>query len=309
MALQIENFSGTILEKEPLKNHTTWKVGGAARFMAFVKDEADLKEVVIYCKNNNVPFYVLGNGSNVLFGDDGYDGVIIKTNRGLKEKTPIRYGEKDVLLYFGAGNMISELLTFSVRHGLSGIEFLVGIPATFGGVLKMNAGAFNCEIKDFVEWINFFSPKEGFFTKIREELSYSYRCLNIPKEHIILGGAVRLERKEKKVILELIRKYMGKKKETQPLDLPSCGSVFKNPVGDYAGRIIDELGLKGLQVGGARISEKHGNFIINTGNATAKDILTLMEMVKQKIWLKKKIVLEEEVVIIKQNTTIRTLIK
>lgn len=303
--LKINNFSGSIMENEQLCKHTTWKIGGVAKYLALASDENDVKRVVSYCIENTIPYCVIGNGSNILFSDDGFDGVVIKTAEGLKAKTVLSFGDESVITYFGAGNIVSELLNFSVRYGLSGLEFLAGIPATFGGILKMNAGAFNTEIKDIVEWINIYSPKEDFVTKRKNDLVFRYRMLELANDCIILGGALRLKKDSPELIQKRIAENQLKKKESQPINLFTCGSVFKNPPGDYAGRIIDEMGLKGLQVGGARISEKHANFIVNTGNATAKDVLTLIEMVKQKVWLKKQLLLEEEVVIINKNKGVK----
>ncbi|GAB4442815.1 MAG: UDP-N-acetylmuramate dehydrogenase [bacterium] len=298
----IDNFKGELKKDEKMSNHTTWKVGGVAKYLALPYDEVDVELAVSYCLKESIRYCIIGNGSNVLFTDDNFDGMVIKTTGGLKEKKTLFYQNDTVISYFSAGNMMGDILNFSLRHGLAGLEFLSGIPATFGGVLKMNAGAFNSEIKDIIEWINFYSPEVGFISKRRNELSFSYRRLDVPKDWIILGGAVRLTKDKREAIQERINNNLKKRKETQPLNEPTCGSVFKNPKGDYAGRIIEELGLKGFQVGGAKISEKHANFIVNTGRATAKDILTLIEMIKQKVWLKKELLLEEEVVIMNKNT-------
>jgi len=299
--LKINNFSGIIAENECLCNHTTWRIGGVARYLALTSDENDVKRVISYCVENEIPYCVIGNGSNVLFPDEGFDGVVIKTSNGLKQKVPLLFDKESVISYFGAGNKVGEILNFSIRYGLSGFEFLAGIPATFGGLLKMNGGAFNNEIKDLIEWVNIFSLRDGFVTKNKNELIFHYRMLELPDDCVILGGAVRLKKDSPQSVQNKISDNHTKKRESQPINLPTCGSVFKNPQGEFAGRIIDELGLKGLQVGGARISEKHANFIVNTGRATAKDVLTLIEMVKQKVWLKRRLILEEEVVIINKN--------
>ncbi len=300
-SLKIEGFRGEIREKEPLNNHTTWKVGGVAKYLFSPTDFKDLELAVLYCVKNAIPYVMLGNGSNVLFPDEGFDGIVIKTTGGLKERCIIKNEGDGAILYFGAGNLVGEIINFTVRNGLSGIEFLAGIPASFGGVLKMNAGAFNSEIMQFVEWINFFSETDGFVTMEKKYLQYGYRKLETQNGYIISGAAVKLIKDTPEKIMERIKGYHSRKTATQPLNEPTCGSVFKNPAGDYAGRIIEELGLKGFQVGGAKVSEKHANFIVNTGKATAKDILTLIETIKQKVWLKKQLVLEEEVVIINKN--------
>jgi len=188
---------------------------------------------------------------------------------------------------------------------LEGMEFISGIPGCVGGLLKMNAGAFGNEISNLVEWINVYSPYTGSLSLKREDLKFSYRKLELSDDFVILGAGFCLKRGNKIAMKNKIEEYLQLRKEKQPLGQPSCGSVFKNPKEGPAGKIIEEVGLKGYQVGGARISDIHANFIINTGNATAKDILTLIELIKQRVWIKKGITLEEEVVQIGIKKTIR----
>lgn len=299
--MKIEGFNGQILEKEKLKYHCTWKVGGVADYLVIPKDVFDIERVVSYCIKNSLFYYVIGNGSNILFPDEGIQGVVIKIANSLKEKVIVKYGKEFSNVYFGAGNYANEAISFTIKAGMSGLEFLAGIPASFGGILKMNAGAFNTEIMQLVEFINIYSYQNGFMTIGKQDLDYAYRRLSLPKDSVILGGMVKLMNSTAKAVQEKVLANHEKRRATQPLNANTCGSVFKNPSGDYAGRIIEELGLKGFQVGGAKISEKHANFIENTGNASAKDMLTLIEMIKQKVWLKKQLVLEEEVVIINKN--------
>ncbi len=292
--LEIEGFEGQILENEPLYLHNTWKIGGMAKYLVFPSDEKDLEKVMAYAIKNSIPWYIIGNGSNILFPDDGIDGILIKMTKGFKNKAVIRHGEGKSIVFFGAGIISSEALYFLLKMELSGLEFIAGIPGSMGGMLKMNAGAFGKEIKDNLVWINVYSIKDGFLTIEKENLDFQYRKLKISDDYIITGGAFLLEHSKSDIIKKNIENFQKLRKERQPVGQPSCGSVFKNPEGVPAGKLIEEVGLKGFQVGGARVSDVHANFIINTGSATAKDILTLIELIKQKVWLKKGIMLEEE---------------
>lgn len=303
--LDIEGFEGQILVDEPLSSHCTWKIGGVAKLVIFPNDEKDLKLVFEYAKKNSMSCYIIGNGSNVLFPDDGIDGVVIKMNRGFKNKCLIAYDGNDVIAYFGAGVLASELISYLVKMELEGLEFISGIPGCIGGLLKMNAGAFGSEIGNFVEWINVYNHDNGTITLKKKDLRFSYRKLELSDDFIILGGAFCLKKGNKFTIKERIENYQKIRREKQPYGQPSCGSVFKNPKEGPAGKIIEEVGLKGFQVGGARVSDIHANFIINTGNATSKDVLTLIELIKQKVWIKKGITLEEEVIQIGIKKTIK----
>ncbi|MCX7770339.1 MAG: UDP-N-acetylmuramate dehydrogenase [Proteobacteria bacterium] len=295
--LEIDGFEGQVLENEPLSNHCTWKIGGTAKYIVFPNDEKELELILDFAIKNNILWYVIGNGSNILFPDEGIDGIVIKMNRGFKNKCCISYkNREDVVVYLSAGLLVSEALSFLIKMELEGLEFISGIPGCIGGLLKMNAGAFGKEIGNFVEWVNIYNPCAGTITLKKEDLKFSYRKLELSEDFVILGGAFLLKKGDKEKIKSKIEEYQKIRKERQPLGLASCGSVFKNPKEGPAGKIIEELGLKGFQVGGARISDIHANFIVNTGNATAKDVLTLIELIKQKVWLKRGINLEEEVV-------------
>lgn len=302
---EIEGFDGQILENESLSSHCTWKIGGVAKYIAFPQDEKDLELVLDMAKKNDMPWYVVGNCSNILFPDDGIDGIVIKMNRGFKNKGCVRYDGGDVITYFGAGVTSWEVISYLVKMELEGLEFISGIPGCVGGLLKMNAGAFGDEVGNFVEWINVYNPYSGAFTLQRKDLKFTYRKLELSDDLILIGGAFRLRKGSGDYIKRRVDEFQNIRKQKQPLGQASCGSVFKNPKEGPAGKIIEEVGLKGFQVGGARISDVHANFIINTGNATAKDILTLIELIKQKVWIKKGIRLEEEVVQIGIKKTIK----
>lgn len=303
--LEIEGFEGLILENETLSSHCTWKIGGIAKYIVFPNDEKDLELVLEVAKKNNISWYIVGNGSNILFPDDGIDGIVIKINKGFKNKGCVKYDGDDVITYFGAGVTSPEIISYLLKFELEGLEFITGIPGCVGGLLKMNAGAFGNEIGNFVEWINVYNPYSGSITLQKEDLKFIYRKLELSEDLIILGGAFRLKKGSKSSIRKKVEEYQNRRKEKQPLGQASCGSVFKNPKEGPAGKIIEEVGLKGFQVGGARISDIHANFIVNTGDATAKDILTLIEVIKQKVWLKKGIKLEEEFIQIGIKKTIK----
>lgn len=302
--IEIENFEGKIMINEPLANHTTWRIGGNAKYYLIPSDEKDLEIAIEYAKKNGIFWCVIGNGSNVLFPDEGIDGIVLDL-KGLKSKGCINYDREEVIVYFGAGILSGEMIAYIIKMELEGLEFLAGIPGTIGGFLKMNAGAFGSEISKGTLWINLFVQEKGMITLKKDKLDFSYRKLNVPKDSVILGGAFSLRRSSKAEIRNRVENYLNKRRNSQPYGQPSCGSVFKNPPDNYAGKLIEEVGLKGFQVGGARVSEVHANFIVNTGNATSKDILTLIELIKQKVWLKKGIMLEEEIVQINIQKQVR----
>lgn len=301
----IDNFTGKIEKDYTLKELTSWKIGGIAKYVLFPKDVKDIELSVNFAKEKGLPYFIMGKGSNILASDDYFDGVIINLTKGLKERALINFSKDRVNVYLGAGNLTSEILHYGIREEVSGLEFISGIPASLGGLIKMNAGAYGTEMMDVVESINLYSSKDGLYTLSKGELKYGYRNLELPEDVIILGATLNLYRGKERDIKDKITNFLAKRRDTQPLDMPSCGSVFKNPEGDYAGKIIEELGLKGYQVGGARISEKHANFIVNLGSATAKDVLTLIELIKQKAYLKKGIILKEEVVYLNMNNKVR----
>ncbi len=301
----LKSFSGAIEKDASLKELTTWKIGGKAKYLMFPVDHRDMEITAEFIAKEGLCYFIMGRGSNILVSDDYFDGLVINTTKGFKERAIIAYRGDEIYVYLGAGNLSSEVTGFLIREAVTGLEFIAGIPATLGGLLRMNAGAFGSEIMDFVTSVNFFSLSKGFHSLEKDKLCYGYRNFSIENDSVILGAGFRLKRGKEEDIKNKVAEYINKRRATQPLDLPSCGSVFKNPEGDYAGRIIEEIGLKGYQVGGAKISEKHANFIVNTGNATSKDVLTLIELIKQKVYLKKGIVLKEEVIYFNMNNKVK----
>ena len=279
---------------EPMSKHTSFKVGGLAECYIIAENIEEIKEILEISKNNNIPITVLGKGSNILVKDNGIKGIVL--NIGIK-KIEINQGNQTVKI--GAGNQLSEVSQTMMQNNLSGFEELSGIPGTIGGAIRMNAGAHGKEIKDLI--INVTAiDYDGIIRKFsNKECKFEYRNSIFSKEkYIILETEVNLQSGNKEEIQEKIMGYAMWRKEHQPLEYPSAGSTFKRGEDFITAKLIDECGLKGYKVGGAEISTKHAGFIINTGNATAKDILELIEITKQKVYEKfgKEIKLEIEVI-------------
>ncbi|MDO8785960.1 MAG: UDP-N-acetylmuramate dehydrogenase, partial [Syntrophales bacterium] len=272
-------------------------VGGKADAIISPQATEELMRIVSYLRECQVSFIPVGNWTNLIVKDGGYRGAIICL-KGLHEIT-VMAGENDLVsIYAGAGVALSEIVSLSVTEALDGIEFCAGIPGSVGGAVKMNAGAYGSEIKDIVEGVNLLN-KEGEIIKVgRDGLNFAYRKLDLPEGSIITGASFLLKRGKKEAIRERISEICGLRKKKHPLEYRSAGSIFKNPPHITAGQIIDETGLKGVRIGNAKISERHGNFIVNLGHAKASDILALIDTAKEKVLKKNGIVLEVEVVII-----------
>ena len=293
-AFELRNrFSDDLVLSEPLKKHTTYQVGGPATAMFFPKSKEKLQEIVISCNDNGIPFFILGGGSNILVHDDGLDQIVIKLNKCCSDITQM--GSQ---IYAGAGVLVSHLVRFCEEHRLAGLDFMSGIPGTVGGALRMNAGAFVGEIGDRVTEIEVMSQDGQFLTIPVEEAGFGYRRADNLGDKIILGCNLKLDKGNQAVLVEARREYLKERSVKQPLDYGSCGSVFKRPPGDYAGSLIEKAGCKGMKIGGAMVSPKHANFIINYQNATARDIFQLIQKVQGIVYHKFKIWLELEVKLI-----------
>lgn len=282
----------------PMKTHTTFQVGGEAEAFYNATDLKGLAEVVAYLVREQIPYWVIGSGSNILVKDEGVEGVVIRLSGSL---AGIQYGPERNTLMGGAGLSIQKLLFTCRDRGLGGLEFLSGIPGTLGGAVAMNAGAFGKEVGERVEAIRVITPAGGLLEREKEDLQFSYRSLQLNKGAIITHVRVKLESVGREAVSERMAGYLRQKKALQPLGYPSAGSVFKNPVGDYAGRLIEGAGLKGKRVAGAMISRRHANFIVNTGGATASDILALMNLVQQEVNRISGIQLEPEIRILGES--------
>lgn len=288
----------------PMSTKTSFRVGGPADVLALPNEARELQRLIIYIRERGLPYFILGRGTNLLVMDGGIRGVVIDL-KGFN-KLEVRDGG---FIYCGAGIPLAKLVYFAMEKSLAGLEFASGIPGSVGGAIVMNAGAAEGEMKDVVEAITLIT-EDGVIKEVKKEsLGFSYRNLSLPKGSIVLGASFKLRAGNKEAIKETIHQLLQTRKTKQPLDLPSAGCIFKNPPSGSAGRVIDEVGLKGLQFGGARVSELHANFIVNNGNATAKDILSLVDDVMEKVYEKRGISLEPEIKIVGEMENKRVRIK
>ena len=281
----------SILIDEPMSRHTTFRVGGPADFFVTPKAKEEVRDVVRICKEAGMPYYIIGNGSNLLVSDAGYRGVIVQI---YKEMNEVKV-EGD-LVKAQAGALLSGIAAKALGAELSGYEFASGIPGTIGGACVMNAGAYGGEMKDVLESVTVLTGEGKIIELGRNELELGYRTSVIAKKgYIVLGAVLKLERGDG----EKIKTYMDELKEKrvtkQPLEYPSAGSTFKRPEGYFAGKLIEDAGLRGFQVGGAQVSEKHCGFVINRDHATAADIMELMRQVQIRVKENSGVDLEPEV--------------
>ncbi len=289
-----KEISGRVEERALMKRYTSFRIGGICELMVFPKNREDLALVVEMCENQGLAWKILGRGSNLLVSDQGVDEVLINLQEGFKG---VESGGKG-LVKAEAGVRLAHLVKLCQDEGLSGLEFCAGIPGTVGGGLKMNAGAEGSEIKKVVTRVEFHRYPEGVYSRRQKELRFEYRSLELREREIILGAEFELRESDPREIRARILEYLRSRRQTQPIQWPSAGSVFKNPPGKYAGKIIEELGLKGHRSGDAQISELHANFIINRGRAKATQVLELIELIREKALREKGIRLETEIEVI-----------
>lgn len=273
---------------------TSFMVGGRADLLVYPENIEDIKETVLYAKKERLDLFILGLGSNLLVGDKGIRGIVINLARGFKGIRLLN----DNMLDCSAGASLGLVVSQSSKFGLKGAEFLSGIPGTLGGAVRMNAGAFGSEMKDIIETVTFMNKEGEIIKRDKESLNFEYRNLNIDDGTIILSATLALESDNEEAIRKRIKDYAKERAIKQPLGSATAGSVFKNPPGDFAGRLIDEAELKGMVIGGAKLSEKHANFIENIGGASAADILALIKIIKDRVFEKSGITLETEVKIV-----------
>ncbi|MDT3693537.1 MAG: UDP-N-acetylmuramate dehydrogenase [Mucispirillum sp.] len=280
-----------IEENVLLKEYTSYKTGGRAKYFAMCYNNDDIRHALKYAYDNNLDYEVIGGGSNLLVSDEGYNGLIIctaKLNRYI-----INYGNN--IIKCGAGINLADLVYYTCSHGLSGMEAMAGIPGTLGGAVKMNAGAYNQEIKDTNIKAALMDKNGSIVIKTNEEIGYGYRLSPGTNGYIVLWAEFLYSRKESEELLKIRKEILAKRKEKQPLHKPSCGSVFKRPEGNYAGTLIEKCGLKGCRIGGAEVSIKHANFILNEDNASSSDIYNLIQHIQKTVYDKTGIKLEPEV--------------
>ena len=278
-------------EQEPLAAHTTFKIGGPAAVFVQPADEAQLCQAVRLCRELAVPCYLLGNGSNILFGDRGYAGAVVSL-AGMKREVR-REGDT---LTAPAGMQLSVLCTAALRAGLTGLEFAYGIPGTVGGAVYMNAGAYGGEMKDVLASVRYLTADGQIVEAPAAELDLGYRHSVFESNGgCILSAAVRLAPGDPEAIAARMDDLMGRRRDKQPLDKPSAGSTFKRPVGAFAGALIEQCGLRGYRHGGAAISEKHCGFVVNLGGATCADVLALCAEVQKIVKEQTGFTLEKEI--------------
>jgi len=291
--LSEKGFRGQLREDEPLNRHCSLKVGGPAEILAIPEDVEDLGVVTATLEKEGLPWIVLGGGTNILFANGVYPGCVILMGKGFSS---IRL-EKEKVLFAGASVPLLSLVARTGEEGLSGLECLSGIPGTVGGAVRMNAGTGSGEISHTLEETQIFADGTIRWVK-RSELDFAYRCSGIREGEVVLGARFRLASSSSGAVREKIRKQALARRKSQPLGVPSAGCWFRNPEGDSAGRLIDKAGMKGATWGGARVSGVHANFLVNSGEATARDFLDLAEKVRQSVFEKFGIRLEEEVRVI-----------
>lgn len=296
-----DSFSGEIRFMEPMKNHTSLRIGGPADVFAFLEDVISLKNMLSVLKENGIPFIPVGGGTNLLVRDGGIEGVVVSL-RGFRRFTVIEEGKEQVMLFIEAGVPLQRLVNFSRENGYSGIEGLVGIPGFVGGAIAGNAGAFGYEIKDVLASATVMYADSRIDRLNTYELSLEYRTSRIPAGTIILSGNMTLRKDVKEDIAKKIDGFMRERREKQPISEWSAGCVFKNPEGipasGGAGKLIDEAGCKGMRIGDVEVSSMHANFFVNKGNANAEDFIRLMDEVRTKVMKVFGIGLEPEIRIV-----------
>lgn len=291
----MKTMSILIQKNIPLKNHTTLQIGGLSQYFVEVRSFSEMKEAMDFSKQNSIPYFILGKGSNLLCTDSGYSGLVI-----LNKIDFSHINEEEGLFHIGAGYSFSLLGVQSARKGWSGLEFASGIPGSVGGAVFMNAGANGKETADSLYSVDFLDDEGNLHCFLKQDLLFSYRTSPFQKlKGAIISATFKLTKCEeaRKAQIEIVN-YRTK---TQPYGDKSAGCIFQNPYPNHAGKLIEEVGLKGFSIGGAKISEKHANFIINSKEASSKDVLDLIKYIKEQVYIKKNIELKSEVRILTNN--------
>ena len=281
---------------EPMSRHTSFRIGGPARRMAFPERGEQLVLLMGFAEDCGARPLVIGNGTNLLAPDRGLDRLVVNTSA----MSWVELGPEPYTIQAEAGVSLARLADFACKQGLTGLEFAHGIPGTLGGAVCMNAGAYDGEMKQVVRSVTLLFPEEGVRTLSCEEMDFGYRhsLLSDRPDGVVLSAVLRLAEGNEEETREKMRSLMARRKASQPLEYPSAGSTFKRPTGYFAGTLIDQCGLKGLTVGGAQVSEKHAGFVINLGGATCADVTELIRKVQDRVWTEKGVRLEPEVKII-----------
>lgn len=299
-----------LLKDVPMSHYTTFRVGGDATYLVNVKSEEMLIKLIKLLRKEGMGYYLLGNGSNLLVSDQGYAGVMIKLGGDFsKTEWTEQAGQSaaggdsaqdaGVICQAGAAVMLTHMAQTAAEQGLAGLEFAYGIPGTVGGAIVMNAGAYGGEMCQIVESVRLLDEDLQIVTLKGDEMAFGYRTSILKKKpYIVLSVRLKLHPEDQKEIMVKMNTNMSARKEKQPLEYPSAGSTFKRPEGHFAGKLIQDAGLRGYRVGGAQVSEKHCGFVINTGNATAEDICQLIRDVQSRVREKSGVTLEPEVIIL-----------
>lgn len=279
---------------EPMKNHTTFKVGGPADILVVVSNEQEILDSIRICRENDIDYLIVGNGSNLLVRDEGIRGIVIKIN---EDYSNIIIDEDR--MYCESGALLTGASRKAMHNNLTGFEFANGIPGTLGGAVTMNAGAYGGEMKDVVSSVRAIDINNNIVEYTNEEMNFRYRSSKVQDDNlIVLGVWIQLKEGNPEEIKEKMRELAFKRTSKQPLEMPSAGSTFKRPEGYFAAKLIEDAGLKGMIHKGAQVSEKHSGFVINKDNATCRDILELIEIIKQTVKEKFDVELEREVKIV-----------
>ena len=298
------NVRGEVRLNEPMSGHTSFRIGGPADALVVPADRQDLIALLREVRAKGLASVVIGGGTNLLVRDGGFRGVAISLKRLDAVEVAREYrslGGSFAVIAAGAGAQLARVLNFAVERGLTGLEFSAGIPGTVGGAVCMNAGTAQGAIGDVIESVTLLSPAGDLVQLQRDEMGFGYRTANVPAGHVVLEARVILRHDDEERIKAGVKRLLDERKERQPWGLPNAGSVFKNPLDEAAGKLIESAGMKGATVGGAQVSEKHANFIVNRGNATAAEVLSLMERIRQKVLEQHGLRLEPEIKIIGED--------
>ena len=288
-----KKLSCTVLLNESMKKHTSFKIGGTADVFIYVNNIESLKIILGLITTENIPYFIIGNGTNLLVADDGFRGVVLNLQHGLKK---IEINKEENTIYCEAGVPLNKVCVCALQNNLSGLEFAWGIPGTCGGALSMNAGAYGSDISNVIESSKHLTPSGTTETLSKNELNLSYRkSIFSDKPFIISSMKFKLHKANEKDIRAKMYENISKRKSKQPLEYPNAGSIFKRPKGYFAGALIEQSGFKGKFVGGAMVSPKHSGFIINTGKATASDVSNLIYLIKDKVYKEFGVILECEI--------------